>query len=228
MMLSCSRKGEFCSNEFLSFYTQSIRPSVPPLFPLSYLLSYFLTFLLSFLLFREICVSRPDLLSQLEASSPLANLVTRYGGRVGPILEDSPSSSSSSFSSDTGSLPRVSHLAPMLSLENAMDVPEVEKWLERMFKLTNETEPLPVLAEPKLDGLALSLRYEVREIATREVPPLCHDAGFPTNVCARPNAAFVFWLHRRHVCVHPRPSCDPRGRSERGGRNTGGLQDTER
>ncbi|GMH86882.1 hypothetical protein TL16_g10681 [Triparma laevis f. inornata] len=89
------------------------------------------------------------MLSALEAESPLKKLTTRFGGRVGPILPSQTSSSSL----------RVTHLAPLLSLENAMSETDAGKWLDRMFKLSNSTS-LKILAEPKLDGLAIALTYE--------------------------------------------------------------------
>lgn len=78
---------------------------------------------------QELCTRHPDLLSALEAESPLKKLTTRFGGRVGPILPSQTSSSSL----------RVTHLAPLLSLENAMSEKDAGKWLDRMFKLSNST-----------------------------------------------------------------------------------------
>lgn len=53
----------------------------------------------------------------------------------------------------------VAHRVPMTSLDNAMDVAELEAWGERVAKgLAGETPQF--VCEPKIDGLAISLRYE--------------------------------------------------------------------
>ncbi len=53
----------------------------------------------------------------------------------------------------------VVHRVPMTSLDNAMDVAELEAWGERVAKgLAGEAPQF--VCEPKIDGLAISLRYE--------------------------------------------------------------------
>ncbi|HSR71165.1 MAG TPA: NAD-dependent DNA ligase LigA, partial [Kiloniellales bacterium] len=57
---------------------------------------------------------------------------------------------------------KVTHRLPMLSLANAFDKEDVADFLERIrrfLKLSDDAEPA-VLAEPKIDGLSASLRYE--------------------------------------------------------------------
>ncbi|HYH48155.1 MAG TPA: NAD-dependent DNA ligase LigA, partial [Acidimicrobiia bacterium] len=52
----------------------------------------------------------------------------------------------------------VAHLVPMLSLDNAFDVGDLEAWGKRLERLV--PEPVAFVGEPKLDGLAISLVYE--------------------------------------------------------------------
>jgi DNA ligase (NAD+) len=53
----------------------------------------------------------------------------------------------------------VEHAVPMLSLANAFDDEEVEEF-DRRIRDTLDLETIGYTAEPKLDGLAISLRYE--------------------------------------------------------------------
>jgi DNA ligase (NAD+) len=52
----------------------------------------------------------------------------------------------------------VAHLVPMLSLDNAFDIGDLEAWGKRLERLV--PEPVAFVGEPKLDGLAISLVYE--------------------------------------------------------------------
>lgn len=84
-------------------------------------------------------------LEQLEAEHP--NLVTedsptqRVGGQPIDGFETKP------------------HSSPMLSIDNTYNREELETWYARTCKLA-ETETLQLVMEPKVDGVALSLRYE--------------------------------------------------------------------
>jgi DNA ligase (NAD+) len=53
----------------------------------------------------------------------------------------------------------VTHTSAMLSLDNAMDMDELSAWFNRFTKAIGDEKPL-VVVEPKLDGLAISARYE--------------------------------------------------------------------
>ncbi len=55
---------------------------------------------------------------------------------------------------------KVAHQVRMLSLENAFEESDVVEFDERIRKYLNHSGPLAFTAEPKIDGLSLSLRYE--------------------------------------------------------------------
>jgi DNA ligase, NAD-dependent len=61
---------------------------------------------------------------------------------------------------------KIRHRVPMLSLSNAFSGEDVEDFFEqarRFLKLSDDAE-IACVAEPKIDGLSLSLRYENREL----------------------------------------------------------------
>ena len=62
----------------------------------------------------------------------------------------------------SGKFPKVRHSVPMLSLANALTREEVVAFIDRLrrFLKLAGTEPIDFTAEPKIDGLSLSLRYE--------------------------------------------------------------------
>ncbi len=146
----------------------------------------------------ELCINHPHLLKRLEVESGLGSKVSRYGGRVGPILQHGEEEDASQSTKAHKTMARMTggkliHLenAPMQSLDNAMMAPQVIKWLNRvrkgLFKSSSSfegdleansisngddgdgitthastgTRDIEIIAEPKMDGLSLSLRYRL-------------------------------------------------------------------
>src|SRR5437867_11187520 len=64
---------------------------------------------------------------------------------------------------------QIQHRAPMLSLDNTYSEEEVANFYKRITRLLPD-EQIPVVIEPKVDGVAVSLLYEngrLRHAATR-------------------------------------------------------------
>jgi DNA ligase (NAD+) len=76
------------------------------------------------------------------------------------VREDSPSRQVGA--APAGHLAKVRHAAPMLSLDNAFADEEVVEFIGRVrrYLKLGDGEPVALTAEPKIDGLSCSLRYE--------------------------------------------------------------------
>src|SRR5688572_4513609 len=75
------------------------------------------------------------------------------------VSPDSPTQRVAGRPSDA--FPTVEHVAPMLSLDNAYDEPELRAYDERVRKGAGLGEtPVPYVAELKIDGLSIALTYE--------------------------------------------------------------------
>lgn len=99
-----------------------------------------------------------DVLQQAEATHPEW------------LTKDSPTQRVGDATQAT--LPPVTHTPRMMSLEKALNPAELTQWVTRTAKLTaqHHADVFPVLAELKLDGLALSLTYahgQLAQAATR-------------------------------------------------------------
>lgn len=76
------------------------------------------------------------------------------------VTKDSPSQQVGAKLSE--GFKTVRHAFPMLSLANAFEESDVTDFITRIKKFLNisELEPIAVVAEPKIDGLSCTLRYE--------------------------------------------------------------------
>ncbi len=79
-----------------------------------------------------------------------------------PDLETAASPSRKVGAATAGKFAKVKHVVPMLSLSNAFADDDIHEFVERIRKFLKlvDTAPLQFTAEPKIDGLSISLRYE--------------------------------------------------------------------
>ncbi|NIJ08370.1 DNA ligase (NAD+) [Sphingomonas vulcanisoli] len=111
-----------------------------------------------------------------------------------PALVRADSPSAAVGAAPSSALAKVRHARPMLSLDNAFSDEEVEEFVARVrrFLRLADDEPVVLTAEPKIDGLSCSLRYERRTLvqaATRG------DGQVGEDVTA--NAAYVTGIPQR-------------------------------
>ncbi|QNQ09928.1 NAD-dependent DNA ligase LigA [Sphingomonas alpina] len=95
-------------------------------------------------------------------------LVRRNGAieKAFPHLVRADSPSVQIGAAPAGHLAKVAHARPMMSLENGFADEDIVEFIARVrrFLLLPEGEPVALTAEPKIDGLSCSLRYEKRKL----------------------------------------------------------------
>lgn len=74
------------------------------------------------------------------------------------VTKDSPSQQVGAAIAD--GFKKIRHAVPMLSLGNAFADEDVQEFIDRVQKFLNISGDIDVVAEPKIDGLSCSLRYE--------------------------------------------------------------------
>ncbi len=121
-----------------------------------------------------------------------------------PDLAGTGAASASVGAKPSEKFAKVRHAVPMLSLGNAFAPEEVSDFVARVrrFLAWPEDKPLAFTAEPKIDGLSLSLRYEKGALVTaatrgdgevgenvtanaatvHDIPQRLHGAGWP-DIC---------------------------------------------
>ena len=82
------------------------------------------------------------------------------------IREDSPSKRVGYVALDK--FEKITHAIPMLSLDNAFNDEDVREFAGRVrrFLKFDPLKSIPLTAEPKIDGLSLSLRYEAGRLVS--------------------------------------------------------------
>src|SRR4051794_14564647 len=85
-----------------------------------------------------------------------------------PELVSNESPSQKVGAAPSGKFKKVRHAVPMLSLDNAFAEPDVLDFVGRIrrFLKLGDDERIDFSAEPKIDGLSMSLRYEGGELVT--------------------------------------------------------------
>src|SRR5450631_495098 len=85
-----------------------------------------------------------------------------------PEFVDSDSPSQKIGAAPSGRFRKIRHAVPMLSLDNAFAEQDVVDFVDRIrrFLKLGDDEEIAFSAEPKIDGLSMSLRYEGGELVT--------------------------------------------------------------
>ncbi len=81
-----------------------------------------------------------------------------------PELDDPNSPTKRVGGAITGGFKTMAHTVPMRSIDNTYSDDEIRAWCERIARNLNRETPPTIIADAKIDGVALSLRYEKGEL----------------------------------------------------------------
>jgi DNA ligase (NAD+) len=98
-----------------------------------------------------------------------------------PALKQESDVSAKVGAKPSGKFAKIRHRVPMLSLDNAFSDEAVAEFVGRVYRFLGrkEEDGIAFTAEPKIDGLSLSLRYEKGELVA-ERP---HHLRNPQDAC---------------------------------------------
>ena len=102
------------------------------------------------------------LVPDAEYDALVRELIAIEERRPDLVIPDSPSGSVGSEPNEM--FAPVEHEVPMMSLDNAMDLEELDAWYERILKSLDASDKPKFVCELKFDGLAVSIRYEDGEL----------------------------------------------------------------
>lgn len=102
------------------------------------------------------------LVPDAEYDALVRELIAIEDRRPDLVIPDSPSRSVGSEPNEM--FAPVEHEVPMMSLDNAMDLEELDAWYERILKSLDASDKPNFVCELKFDGLAVSIRYEDGEL----------------------------------------------------------------
>lgn len=102
-------------------------------------------------------------ISDAEYDKLRSELIALEGAHPELVTKDSPTQTVGAAPSS--GFKKVHHKIPMLSLSNVFSEEDVQDFLDRIHKfLGMEGQEIELVAEPKIDGLSCSLRYENRKL----------------------------------------------------------------
>ena len=103
-----------------------------------------------------------QLVPDAEYDALVRELIAIEDRRPDLVTPDSPSGSVGSEPNEM--FAPVEHEVPMMSLDNAMDLEELDAWHDRILKSLDASDKPKFVCELKFDGLAVSIRYEDGEL----------------------------------------------------------------